>query len=53
MTASLGSAALALAFLTAVFAAVLALTGRGDERRRLVVSGARSTRSSACSPSAW
>ena len=33
MTASLGSALLALAFLTAIFAVVMALTGRGDERR--------------------
>ncbi len=33
MTASFGSALLALAFLTAVFAVVMALTGRGDERR--------------------
>ncbi len=33
MTASLGSAALALAFLTAVFAAVAALLGRNGDRR--------------------
>src|SRR4051794_5350463 len=35
MTASLGSAALALAFLTAIFAVVLALLGRGEERRQV------------------
>jgi cytochrome c-type biogenesis protein CcmF len=34
--ASLGSALLALAFLTAVGAAVLALVGRGDERRQQI-----------------
>src|ERR1044072_4041548 len=33
--ASLGSAALALAFLTAIFAAVVALAGRDGERRRV------------------
>ncbi len=39
MTASLGSAALALAFLTAVFAAVAALTGGlSGDRRRVVIS---------------
>jgi cytochrome c-type biogenesis protein CcmF len=38
MTAGLGSAALALAFLTAVFAAVAALLGRNGERRWVEVS---------------
>jgi cytochrome c-type biogenesis protein CcmF len=38
MTASLGSAALALAFLTAVFAAVAALVGRDGDRRWVDVS---------------
>ncbi len=38
MTASLGSAALALAFLTAVFAAVAALLGRNGERRWVDIS---------------
>jgi cytochrome c-type biogenesis protein CcmF len=36
--ASLGSAALALAFLTAIFAAVAALAGRDGERRRVDLS---------------
>src|SRR5680860_322256 len=36
MTASVGSAALALAFLTAIFAAVAALLGRRGDRRRVV-----------------
>ena len=34
MTTSVGSVALGLAFLTAIFAVVLALLGRGDERRQ-------------------
>ncbi len=38
MTASLGSAALALAFLTAIFAAVAALLGRDGKRRWVDVS---------------
>jgi cytochrome c-type biogenesis protein CcmF len=38
MTASLGSAALALAFLTAIFAAVTALVGRNGERRWVDIS---------------
>ena len=38
MTASLGSAALALAFLTAVFAAVAALLGRNGNRRWVDIS---------------
>ncbi len=38
MTASFGSAALALAFLTAIFAAVAALLGRNGERRWVDVS---------------
>ena len=38
MTASLGSAALALAFLTAIFAAVAALVGRRGERRWVDIS---------------
>lgn len=38
MTASLGSAVLALAFLTAIFAAVAALIGRDGERRWVEIS---------------
>ena len=38
MTASLGSALLALAFLAMVFAAVAALLGRGGERRWVEIS---------------
>jgi len=38
MTAALGSAALALAFLTAIFAAAAALAGRHGDRRRVDIS---------------
>jgi hypothetical protein len=52
MTASLGSALLALAFLTAIFAVVLALTGRGDERR-IILSRRAVYASAGCSRPAW
>ena len=52
MTASLGSAALALAFLTAIFAVVAALLGRNGDRRWVDRSRRAVYRSARCSPSA-
>ena len=53
MTASLGSVALTLAFIAAVFAVVSALVGAKGDRRWVEVSRRAIYAPAACSPPAW